>query len=102
MVSLMTSKKAQERIATHMRSQRLAKGLTQQGLSERSGVPLASLRKFEQKGAISLESFLKLAITLGCIEKLLEATELQNKGFSSIDEVIHKKTDKSPQRGWRK
>jgi hypothetical protein len=31
--------------------------LTQEGLSERSGVPLAALRKFEQKGSISLEFF---------------------------------------------
>lgn len=36
--------------------------LTQEGLAERSGVPLSTLRKFEQKGMISLDSFLKNAV----------------------------------------
>ena len=46
---LTTVKKTQEQIAINSRLQRLNMNLTQQGLSERSGVPLATLRKFEQK-----------------------------------------------------
>lgn len=102
MISLITSKKAQETIASNMRLLRLKKGLTQQGLADRSGVSLATLRKFEQKGAISLESFFKLAMTLGCIEKLLKATTPDTENFSSIDDVLNTKEDKTPKRGWRK
>ena len=38
--------------------------LSQKGLSERSGVAYASIRKFESTGIISLESLLKICETL--------------------------------------
>lgn len=60
MVSLITVSKAQKQIAEHLRMQRLAVGLTQEGLANRAGVSLPTLRKFEQKGLISLESFSNL------------------------------------------
>ncbi|MCR9228284.1 MAG: helix-turn-helix domain-containing protein [Flavobacteriaceae bacterium] len=81
-----------------MRDLRLGRGLTQKGLAERSGVSLSSLRKFEQKGIISLESFLKLALVLGCMDKLIEATEPMERNFLSIDDVLAK-DDKKPKRG---
>lgn len=102
MVSLIGIDEAQTNIAGNMRRLRLEKGLTQKGLAERSGVSLASLRKFEQKGAISFESFLKLAFTLGCLEDILSATTPAQKEFKSIDEVLKQKEDKQRQRGWRK
>ncbi|MGB0880874.1 MAG: helix-turn-helix domain-containing protein [Polaribacter sp.] len=85
-----------------MRELRLKKGLTQKGLSERSGVSLSSLRKFEQKGVLSLESFFKLAMALGCVEELMKATQPLEDNFSSIDDVLKNKVDKKPKRGWRK
>ena len=62
MIPLITVAKAQEKIAENTRSQRLVMGLTQQGLAGRSGVALPTLRKFEQKGLISLEAFLNSLI----------------------------------------
>ncbi|KGO78806.1 XRE family transcriptional regulator [Flavobacterium beibuense F44-8] len=102
MVSLITSSKAQKKIAENMRDLRLEKGFTQEGLSKRSGVSLSSLRKFEQKGAISLESFFKLAMVLGNLERFIEATKPSGNNFSSIDDVLNNKENKKPERGWRK
>ena len=102
MVSLITPKKAQNNVAQNIRALRLEKGFTQKALSERSGVSFASVKKFEQTGIISLESFFKLAMALGCLEKLVEATQPMENEFSSIDEVLNKKEEKKPQRGWRK
>lgn len=102
MVSFITSAKAQKKLAENMRALRLHKGLTQEGLSQRSGVSLATLRKFEQKGAISLESLLKLAMVLDVIDKLVAAVEAPEETFSSIDDVLDEKNRKTPQRGWRK
>ena len=48
--------KAQKNIIQNIRERRLQMDLTQEGLAERSGVPLSTLRKFEQTGMISLES----------------------------------------------
>ncbi len=50
---------------------RLLMELTQEGLSDRSGVPLSTLRKFEQKGQISLDSFLKMLSVVGGLEEML-------------------------------
>lgn len=44
---------------------RKQKGLTQIELAERSGVSLGSLKRFETKGQVSLESLLKLVFILG-------------------------------------
>lgn len=102
MVSLLTVSKAQKHLTENLRARRLGMGLTQEGLATRSGVSLPSLRKFEQKGIISLESFLKLLMVLGALESVVKATKPEQIEFSSIDEVL--KTDKRPPRkkGWRK
>ena len=49
-----SSSKAQKKLVENVRERRLQMELTQEGLAERSGVPLSTLRKFEQKGSISL------------------------------------------------
>ncbi len=103
MILFFTVSKAQEAIAGNMRGQRLATGLTQQGLAKRAGVSLATLRKFEQKGVISLESLLKLAMVLDALEDVVRATEPQALAYSSIDEVLEAERKKPPRKkGWRK
>ena len=102
MISLITTSKAQRKIVENMRALRLKKGLTQGGLAERSGVSLPTLRKFEQKGLISLESFLKLTMSLGCLENLVAATSSTEGKYSSIEDVLKDRKDRRPQRGWRK
>lgn len=96
MLLLITALEAQKKIAENVRLQRLQTGLTQQGLAERSGVPLPTLRKFEQKGLISLEAFLKLQMVLDGLERIVKSTEPKYPEFSSIDEII--KANKRPTR----
>jgi len=101
MLSLISRSRAQRKLADNIRSRRLSAGLTQEGLAERSGVALPTLRKFEQKGIISLESFLKILMVVGGLEELLEAIKPVKPTFSSIDDVL--KEDKSiRKRGHRK
>ncbi len=101
MMSLLTPAKAQLQLAENLRERRLAMGLTQAGLSSRSGVALATLRKFERTGAASIETLLKLLAVVGGLEEVIKATTLIESEFSSIDEVI--KADVRPKRkiGWR-
>ena len=101
MKNLMTPFAAKKKLAEHVRARRLGLGLTQQGLSYRSGVKLASLRKFEQKGSISLESFLKLLVALGGLERVVEAVEPDSIPFSSIEEVLDDNRKAPLKRGWR-
>ncbi len=102
MVSLITAARAQRKLAENARARRLQMDLTQQGLAERSGVPLPTLRKFEQKSTISLESYLKLQMVLGGLENLLKATQLKDTLFSSIDDVLEANSAPARKRGKRK
>jgi len=96
MVLIVTPSKAQKKLAESLRSKRLNMDLTQKGLSDRSNVALPTLRKFEQKGVISLESFLKLLMVLGGIEDLIKALKPTATEFASIKEVL--KTDQQTTR----
>ena len=98
----MSPGKAQELTAQNTKTRRLQMDRTQAGLAERSSVRLATLRKFEQKGLISLESFLKLHMVLGSLEDIVSATAPQETEFSSIDEVIEVKDQSTRKRGRRK
>lgn len=76
--------------------------LTQEGFAERSGVPLSTLRKFEQKEGISLESFIKLLWVLGGLEDLLEVLKPKKPDFSSIEDVLKDKESLTRKRGRKK
>ncbi len=99
---LTTPVKAQLKIAENLRAKRIAMELTQEGLAERSGVPLATLRKFEQKGAISLESLIKLLMVTGGVEELIEVLKPAKPAFKSIDDVLKGDDEVTRKRGRRR
>ena len=101
MISLITPAKAQKKLAENARARRLQMELTQEGLAKRAGVALPTLRKFEQTGYISLESFLKLHMVLGGLDDILNATQIKNTSFSTIDEVLDTSITSTRQRGKR-
>lgn len=101
-MSLLSSAKSQKKLANNARAKRLQMDLTQVGLANRSGVPLRTLRKFEQEGAISLESFLKLYMVLGGLDDIIKASAPMETAFSSIDEVLEAPKTKTRKRGTRK
>jgi len=81
-----TPKEIDEMIAERIRNIRKKRKLSQEKLSEKSGVSLGSVKRFENIGEISLSSLTKLAIALGCdneLERLFEDIP-----FDSIQEVI--------------
>lgn len=74
-------------IANRMIQLRKRKKISQKELAARSGVSLGSLKRFEQTGEISLQSFTKLAIALE-VEEELESL-FNDVPFGSIEEVIN-------------
>jgi len=80
--------KAQRKIAENIRNRRLYLTFTQEELATRSGVPISTLRKFEQKGVISLEAFLKLLLIVGGLEDVIKVLEPPKTNFKSIDDVL--------------
>ena len=61
--------------------------ISQAQLASKSGVSLGSIKRFESKYEISLNSFIKILIALN-LEHDLENLFLQ-KSYNSIDEVIN-------------
>jgi len=73
-------------VAERAKARRIAAALTQKDLSERSGVKIDSLRRFERTGRVSFESLVKIALVLGALDdftKLFPEPE-----FRSISEVL--------------
>lgn len=66
--------KSPERLATilaeNCRRCRLDKGLSRRSLSEMTGIPEPTLERFETKGKISLESFLKLVVEFDWFDEM--------------------------------
>ena len=54
-----------QQVAESFRKRRVEKNITRQRISALSGVPLATVARFEQKGLIAFESLIKLAMALG-------------------------------------
>lgn len=55
-------------IAGRFKARRLVMNLTQRELAARSGVTWASLKRFERQGLIALDSLLRLAVVLDCLD----------------------------------
>ena len=77
-------------IANRMIRLRKRRKISQKKLAAKSGVSLGSLKRFEQTGEISLQSFTKLAIALE-VEGALEAL-FSEVPFGSIEEVLNGQT----------
>jgi transcriptional regulator with XRE-family HTH domain len=96
-VSMVTPQEMQKVIAGQVRAKRLELNLSQQTLSEKSGVSYSSLKKFERTGQISLESLLKLALMLGRLEGFNALFALKSsEEVLSLDEMI---SDSARKRG---
>ena len=84
-----TPREIDQLIASRIRSIRKRRKTSQKRLSEKSGVSLGSVKRFEQNGEISLISLTKIAIALeieGELEDLFEEVP-----FLSIEEVAYAK-----------
>lgn len=85
-------------VAVRARAARLAANLSQEGLAERSGVSLGTLKRFEHTGAASLDVVVRIALALR-LESGFEGLFVLPK-FTSLDEVIA--TPRKRRRGMKK
>lgn len=76
-------------LASRVRAVRKRRKMSQKELSERSGVSLGSVKRFESTGLISLTSLTKIAIVLEIEQGLRELfTEVP---YKSIEELLNDK-----------
>jgi len=97
-LNLYTPNKIQKLLSQRIKRLRLINEWTQVELAERSGISLASLKRFESTGKISLERLLLLAWTFGRLDEftsLLEEPEIM-----TLADI--RKLEKKRQRGKRR
>ena len=73
-------------LAERVKARRLEMNLTQEGLSVRSGLPLATYRHFERTGKISLDGLLHIAYALDALndfDRLFESRK-----YATLDEAL--------------
>ena len=74
-------------LAEKIKAHRKKLKISQEVLAQKSGVSLGSIKRFETKYEISLQSFIKIAIALD-LDSDVE-TLFTTKAYNSIDEVIN-------------
>ena len=85
-------------LATRAKARRLEMDLTQEGLSVRAGIPLATYRHFERTGKISLEGLLHVAYALDALDDFDAVFNAPR--YASLDEALDT-TQKNRKRGKR-
>ena len=85
-------------MAARFKARRLIHTVTQRELAARAGMSIGSLKRFEATGLVALDSLLRLALVLGCLDDFdricTRSSELEGR---TLDELM--KTPKKRQRG---
>ena len=82
-----TAEEMIQKLAVRVKNIRKRRKISQEELSERSGVSYGSIKRFESTGQISLISLTKIAIALGCADEI--ANMFTDIPYNSIEEVIN-------------
>lgn len=92
-INLNTPNSIMQRLKENFKEKRLFLNLTQEGLANRSGVSLGSLKRFETTGQISLESLLKIAFILDCLDDFLNIAKIKEVEFETMDDLLNQETN---------
>lgn len=93
-INILSPSQVMYSIRENFKAKRLSLDLTQEGLANKSGVSLGSLKRFEHSGQIALESLLKLALVLDCLDDFKDIATLKNSEYNTMDELLKEKPTK--------
>ena len=74
-------------LGQRLRAQRLAQSLTQREVAQRAGLSLGALRKLETDGQCSLETWVRVAQTLGLLEELNDLFVLKRQSIAQMEQA---------------
>jgi len=80
-------------LAQRVKQRRTEKHLTQSALAKKSGVALASIRRFEQTGLISLQSLLQIAYVMELLDDFNHL--FAQPQWNSLDDMLQTKNKSS-------
>ena len=84
-----TAEEINLQLAKRISGIRKRRGITQERMSDLSGVSFGSVKRFERTGQISLLSLTRIAAVLGCADEIKHL--FGDVPYQSIDEVIHER-----------
>ena len=84
-------------IAARLRDRRLELNLTQQGLADKAGVSLGSLKRFENSHEISLKHLLAIAVVLDATEEFENL--FTKRQYQSIEDALNVAAPNKRKRG---
>ena len=96
-LDLYNPKALAEMVAGKVRKRRLSVNLSQQGLAEKSGVSLGTLKRFENTHEISLKHLLMVAVALHATEEFNGL--FPDPPFHRLDDLLQERNIKKRQRG---
>ncbi len=88
MLALKTESEVMADVAARLRDHRLSLGWRQVDLSERSGVAIATLRRFERSGQIGFSGLAKLLVSLGLVDEFLAALKPTQAAPRSLEDFV--------------
>lgn len=95
--SLCTPEQVAEELAAKVRGLRLSRNWKQTTLAEKSGVTIATLRRFESTGKVSLENMLRMLFALNRLDDFTDLLELPS--ASSMAELEARQVRRDNRRG---
>jgi transcriptional regulator with XRE-family HTH domain len=84
-------------VGLRLRRLRLSKGLSQEELSEKSGIAVSTLKLLESKGSGSFQRLIRVAIALG-VDGELRGLFANQAGMDSIEAVKQSERRRAPRR----
>ena len=84
-------------LAERVKQRRLELNWTQKLLASKAGLPIATYRRFERTGEVSLRGLVMLSAALDCKDDF-DALFTDNK-YQSIDDVLNADTDNNRKKG---
>ena len=93
-INISTPKSIMQDLKDKFKQKRLSLNLTQEGLSNKSGVSLGSIKRFESSGEISFESLLKVAFVLNCLDDFKNIAIVKSEKYETMDDLLKSKPTK--------
>ena len=87
-INISTPKSIMQNLKDKFKQKRLSLNLTQEGLSNKSGVSLGSIKRFESSGEISFESLLKVALVLNCLDDFKNIANKEDEQYETMDDLL--------------
>lgn len=87
-------------VAAEFRRRRIEKNLTRKQIAERAGVALSNVARFEQKGLISFENIIRLAMALGYTSEVRHI--FSNPKYQTLEELEQIRRNQSKKKAYGK